>query len=527
MNPNSIDEEEKQKIKFYGYQAQERILRPDQVFRGFLVSTLQCQDCFHTSSRHEFFLDLSLPISTEKKPPFPRNPRKTSPEPLSKHQVKKNKEKEKKSRRANKNKKGKDIDLETGIERSVDAIPEGNLINLNGSQSPSSAEQSDADVEDNLIDDGPNGTHTGYGPIIQPLFDTNGNEDELKSPVDPEKIDDIPENPDKDSDTMVKSNKIIEVGITQAGCKKMQSLTFELEDKLKIEDDEDDDKTPKKSLRKRTRTISHSDWCTTMAPRYQCQDEECSIQSCLSAFTLAEFMTGNNKVGCDACTEKINGKDGKIINTNATKQFLISSPPAILILHLKRFQHFGMRGSFRKATKTVDFPFIFDLASFCGSKVKLQHNIGVERHQKKLLYSLYGIVEHSGSMHGGHYVAYVKVRSKLSSDDHRSQFLHKGTKAELDQVDELIEILQSQNDSDDSISSSSSSSGISPGASESEEVEGAVGGSDSVPPANEQSPEIEPPPGKWYYVSDSHVSEVSEDQVLKAQAYLLFYERLI
>lgn len=29
---------------------------------------------------------------------------------------------------------------------------------------------------------------------------------------------------------------------------------------------------------------------------------------------------------------------------------------------------------------------------------------------EKVLYGLYGIVEHSGSMRGGHYTAYVKVR---------------------------------------------------------------------------------------------------------------------
>lgn len=28
-----------------------------------------------------------------------------------------------------------------------------------------------------------------------------------------------------------------------------------------------------------------------------------------------------------------------------------------------------------------------------------------------VLYALYGIVEHSGSMRGGHYAAYVKIRS--------------------------------------------------------------------------------------------------------------------
>ena len=31
--------------------------------------------------------------------------------------------------------------------------------------------------------------------------------------------------------------------------------------------------------------------------------------------------------------------------------------------------------------------------------------------------------------------------------------------------------------------------------------------------------------GRWFHVSDSAVQEVQEDKVLKAQAYLLFYER--
>ncbi len=31
---------------------------------------------------------------------------------------------------------------------------------------------------------------------------------------------------------------------------------------------------------------------------------------------------------------------------------------------------------------------------------------------------------------------------------------------------------------------------------------------------------------KWYHISDTHVTEASEDKVLKCQAYLLFYERI-
>ena len=32
--------------------------------------------------------------------------------------------------------------------------------------------------------------------------------------------------------------------------------------------------------------------------------------------------------------------------------------------------------------------------------------------------------------------------------------------------------------------------------------------------------------GRWFHVFDSAVQEVQEDKVLKAQAYLLFYERI-
>lgn len=212
---------------------------------------------------------------------------------------------------------------------------------------------------------------------------------------------------------------------------------------------------------------------------------------------------------CDSCTETFNGKGGKSIQTNATKQLLISSPPAVLILHLKRFQ-VGGRGMFRKIAKHITFPLVLDIAPFCGSKVKKLPN--VKPHTKKLPYSLYGVVEHSGTMCGGHYVAYVKVRPKLSKADERWKFLPQGSKAELDQADEQVLRLeaslkraQEYAESDESCTSSSSE-------------EGAIGYSPVLGP--------EPLPGKWYYVSDSRVQAISEKEVLNAQAYLLFYERI-
>lgn len=228
-------------------------------------------------------------------------------------------------------------------------------------------------------------------------------------------------------------------------------------------------------------------------PRYVCDEDECSIQSCLSNFTALELLTDNNKVSCETCTERLNGKNGKTVYTNASKRFLVSSPPAILILHLKRFQ-IGPRCMFRKMSKHVDFPTILDLAPFCAMD-KLKKLPNVNRGQKELLYSLYGVVEHSGGMHGGHYVAYVKVRQAVKRDDPKWWFLPK------------------------SANISASGSGDGDGDSESD-LSGYESGEGVTPSA-------EAPPGRWFYVSDSMVSEVTEDKVLRAQAYLLFYERIL
>lgn len=57
-DPSNVDDRKKQIIKFYGQQASDMLTPTEQVFRGVLVSTLQCQICGHASHRDEFFLDL-------------------------------------------------------------------------------------------------------------------------------------------------------------------------------------------------------------------------------------------------------------------------------------------------------------------------------------------------------------------------------------------------------------------------------------------------------------------------------------
>lgn len=201
---NDAPDDIKQKCKFYGLQTQKRIPIPDQVFQGKLVSTLVCQDCNHTSPRQEHFLDISLPINVET--PKPPQRRKSSPEPTtvvsapSKHQLKKEKEREKKLKRVQRhhnNKGSSNTDL-TNVAM-LDENSCGN--NYRSSSSCEDAEQSDADVEDNLIEDVPkNGALNNINRVIPPLYDTNGNNASANSPTSPEKRDECPENSNKDSD---------------------------------------------------------------------------------------------------------------------------------------------------------------------------------------------------------------------------------------------------------------------------------------------------------------------------------------
>ena len=55
----------------------------------------------------------------------------------------------------------------------------------------------------------------------------------------------------------------------------------------------------------------------------------------------------------------------KTVYTNAKKQLIIYSPPAILTLHLKRFQQNGY--SFNKVNRHVDFSMTLDLAPYCST----------------------------------------------------------------------------------------------------------------------------------------------------------------
>ncbi|XP_018410870.1 PREDICTED: ubiquitin carboxyl-terminal hydrolase 16 isoform X2 [Nanorana parkeri] len=205
----------------------------------------------------------------------------------------------------------------------------------------------------------------------------------------------------------------------------------------------------------------------TLTDRRELQLDELSVLSCLYQFTRKEDLVGNNQLLCNTCTQrqaktiKHNNKEKKFVYTNAKKQMLVSAPPPILTLHLKRFQQNGF--NLHKINKHIKFPEVIDLAPFSTVKCK-----SISEGEDRLLYSLYGVIEHSGTMRSGHYTAYVKSRTP---NPRLCNLVLQGVLPEV--------------------------------------------------------PSTESTKGHWFHISDSHVQAVPLNKVLNSQAYLLFYERIL
>ena len=289
-----------------------------------------------------------------------------------------------------------------------------------------------------------------------------------------------------------------------------------------------------------------NDWIarslTSIGPRYHAKSGECSIYSCLTQFTAPELLTGQNKWACDKCTRihhqkaefsssddddggnttgtgnisdatteksrenRNNKKKPKTIYSNASKQLLIFCPPPVLTIHLKRFQQ--TMYNLRKVNKHVEFPINLNLAAFCSSTAFSMPNI--QKGLTEIRYSLFGIVEHSGRLQGGHYTSYVKIRASdygiilsdlCSPPSGNTEDIH-SLLAEIERKSRVTESDRKRGNSDE------------------ESLIGPKHKNSSNANSNCEKP------CKWYHISDTSVVEVSEEKVLKCQAYMLFYERI-
>ncbi|KAI4499118.1 hypothetical protein M0802_005701 [Mischocyttarus mexicanus] len=575
----TVDNVVKAKVKFYGSQVNKKLLGPEPVFRGTLVSTLECLKCTYSSQCTEPFLDLSLPVTADKPQPpaFKRknnlfeetfdlkgNSYPNTVSTLSKHQQKKEK------KAARKNRKNRNLSLDDYYD---DMLTKSNkIIEENGILE---SDESDADIEDNIEGEGifreigesgysSEKASTFSSPVSPTNYQINNNQrastpdnhntltekspnhksidnldtlsywnarndSALNDSIFPSMEEDILPLLVMDSDKESSDNtenpnnqKLTSITLNNSAVSKDDSLTTsstvdeqnvpnvdKVERIVSKSDNSEDSVTNKEiSSNSTVKTDLHKNKMTNgnsikdikevginditsgfsqlgitnnthHSPTKYPRKDEYSIQSCLNEFTMLELMSGSNEVGCEKCTEaekKVKPNFTKTVRTSHTKQYLISGAPPVLILQLKRFQAFSV--AYRKVGRRVEFPMTFDLSPVCKNS------------KKPRMYALYGVVEHSGStIDNGHYVAYVKTRTPLKENDLRWSFLPKKDSKNVEESDDV------NSESDEAISKIAET--------------------------------IQPPPGKWYCVSDARVTEVDEITVKRCQAYLLFYERIL
>lgn len=490
-NPTTktADDETRKKVKAYGSEGV-KMNFIDRIFIGELTSTVMCEECANISTVKDPFLDISLPIIEERvsKPvlwgrtskyrslqetrngqysgpvtientPQPRAIRKQSPS-KDKNQLIHGRKRTRK--------------LSSGEDKAVVMYRKNGNMEVNGDSSVFAGIR---DAGSSLAENPAEGSEKEAGRCESSAdADSEASESESASkqaaPPRPGSGGCVPTNghPPPASEPPAKAPESAAEGVAAAISELHLSSAATGDGDFRGENQPLS--LPNNLYFSEEKHTSHSpqDAFQTLSQSYVTTSKECSVQSCLHQFTSMELLMGNNKLLCENCTEKNQKcqretgsaeKKAEGIYTNARKQLLISAVPVILILHLKRFHQAGL--SLRKVNRHVDFPLMLDLAPFCSATCK---NVSVG---EKVLYGLYGVVEHSGSMRGGHYTAYVKVRTPSRK---------------------LLEHIT---------------------------------GKKSVPGLKEPDSESA---DQWVHVSDTYVQEVPESRALSAQAYLLFYERI-
>ena len=111
-----------------------------------------------------------------------------------------------------------------------------------------------------------------------------------------------------------------------------------------------------------------------------------SLIDCFDLYVEYELMDGDNSIQIEGSNEKVSAK----------KSISFWSLPQILVIDIKRFNTTNV--IMKKNQVMIDFPLEnLDLSKYI---------IGYDK--SSYIYDLYGVCNHSGSLLGGHYTAFVK-----------------------------------------------------------------------------------------------------------------------
>ncbi|KAF8908648.1 hypothetical protein CPB84DRAFT_1767165 [Gymnopilus junonius] len=209
-----------------------------------------------------------------------------------------------------------------------------------------------------------------------------------------------------------------------------------------------------------------------------------------------------------------------VIMRPAYKRYLISIPPPVLVIHLKRFQQTSkspliFSHGFKKLEDYVSFPEYLDLSPFLAPK-KEDYGLGKKGREKdkerkavkkeeRCMYRLYAVVVHIGNMLGGHYIAYTAlpneppVRSTSTAPP----------PPPVNKAGNPTSAPGSDANEDKRVPANSNPSAK----------------TDSAPLSQAPSQSSRPAERQWAYVSDTVVRLTTLEEVLHAKAYLCMYER--
>jgi ubiquitin carboxyl-terminal hydrolase 20/33 len=157
------------------------------------------------------------------------------------------------------------------------------------------------------------------------------------------------------------------------------------------------------------------------------------LESCLNLFVSPEKLDGNNQFYCEKKCKK---------KCDALRSIWIHKLPEVLVLHVKRFRHDSYFSS--KISDLIDFPTELNMRPFLQSTNKPEPPKEMNMEDPKgtpssHLYDLIGVVEHLGSLGGGHYVSYVRrpdMGGKFFCFDDSS--VHSVSTAEMENVEAYV-----------------------------------------------------------------------------------------
>ncbi|XP_074648440.1 ubiquitin carboxyl-terminal hydrolase 22-like [Tubulanus polymorphus] len=144
-------------------------------------------------------------------------------------------------------------------------------------------------------------------------------------------------------------------------------------------------------------------------------EEPTSLVTCLKRFTRPEHLGSSSKIKCSSCHNY----------QESTKQLTMKKLPVVACFHLKRFEH--STGFHKKISTFVSFPDELDMTPFMSSsrnnnngytnQVIMESASGLSSENK---YSLFAVVNHSGTIECGHYTCYIRLHKNqwFKCDDH-------------------------------------------------------------------------------------------------------------